>query len=559
MFSKMTLRQKFVTMAIITSVLIVILSGISLYSSRNLNKALGEVATTGQALGNFLLGDMMHDALKSDVLGSLLVSGGDQVSDQAALEGDAKEHVETFQQSLIDNEALPLPAEIIAAIAKVKPALDAYIATSQSLMKLSFQDRKQAISQMPEFFKAFDQLAEDNEKVGEMIENAVVTNHERAEFAAQTANTAIIGASALALVLFAGIAIFILRSIEAPLLLCADALKRISSGDTEITIDYQSNDEIGAIAEAVISYRDSVVHTNTMTADQEKKRVESEKRTQDVEQMTSEFDSIATKAFQTLSTTAAQMKTTAEEMSDTANQTSQRSTTVANASDQASANVQTVATASEELAATINEISGQVAQASNVANEAVNEVNSAAGKVQGLANSAKKIGEVLSLITDIAEQTNLLALNATIEAARAGDAGKGFAVVASEVKNLANQTAKATEEIGGQITDIQTATQDTVSAIEEIGKIVRQVSEISTTISAAVEEQGAATQEIARNVEQASTGTLEVSSNIADVQQATAETGAKSGEVVDAAALLASQCSELDKQFETFLKKIKAA
>jgi len=559
MLKTMTMRQKFMIMAAITSILIVVLSGISLYSTRNLNKALGEVATTGQALGNFLLGDMMHDALKSDVLGSLLVAGGDQVSDLKSLQADVKEHAKNFKQSLADNEALPLSAEIIAAINKVKPALNAYIATSLELVDLSFSDRKLAISRMADFFKAFEILAVENEQVGEMIENAVVVNRNQAADAAQFADLVILGTAVLILAMFAGLAIFIIRSIEAPLRLCSNALAEIGAGNTDVTIDHNSADEVGNIAEAVIAYRNSVIQSSQMSAVQEEERVSKEKRARAIEEMTEKFDTAASGAIQNLASAATQMKSTAEGMSLTAKETIQQSVNVATASNQASKNVQTVAVASEELASTISEIGNQVSQANSIAKDAVNEVSHAAGKVQGLAVSSQKIGEVLSLITDIAEQTNLLALNATIEAARAGDAGKGFAVVASEVKNLANQTAKATEEIGGQITNIQDATQETVTAIEGIGKIVNDVSEISTTIATAVEQQGSATQEIARNVELAATGTQKVTDNISSVQKATEDTGTRSHDVVTAASTLSVESDALRGQIEQFLGNIKTA
>jgi len=207
----------------------------------------------------------------------------------------------------------------------------------------------------------------------------------------------------------------------------------------------------------------------------------------------------------------------------------------------------------------ISEISRQVAQSTQIAGAAVAEVNSANEKVQGLADAAQKIGDVVALITDIADQTNLLALNATIEAARAGDAGKGFAVVASEVKNLANQTAKATEEISSQIGDIQSATEEAVTAIGSIGGTITQMSEIASTIAAAVEEQGAATQEISRNVEQAAAGTGEVSSNIQGVNQAAVEAGASSTQVLSAADELAKNSEVLNSEVTKFMAGVRAA
>ena len=259
----------------------------------------------------------------------------------------------------------------------------------------------------------------------------------------------------------------------------------------------------------------------------------------------------------TVASAATELQSTAQGMEITAQSTSQQSMTVAAAAEEASSNVQTVASAAEELSSSISEISRQVSQSTQIAGAAVAEVDGANQKVQGLAEAAKKIGEVVALITDIADQTNLLALNATIEAARAGDAGKGFAVVASEVKNLANQTARATEEISAQIGGIQTATQDAVQAIGSIGGTIGKMNEIASAIAAAVEQQGAATQEIARNVEQAAAGTQDVSSNIVQVTQAATETGHSAGEVLVAAGELSKQSEVLGSEMKDFIVEMR--
>ncbi len=254
-----------------------------------------------------------------------------------------------------------------------------------------------------------------------------------------------------------------------------------------------------------------------------------------------------------------QLEASAQAMSSTAEQTNSQAAAVAAASEQTSANVQTVSTAAEELSSSIREIGRQVTNAAKTASEAVSQANRTNSTVQGLADAAQKIGAVVELINGIASQTNLLALNATIEAARAGDAGKGFAVVASEVKSLANQTAKATEEIASQITAMQSVTQEAVDAIREIGVAVSGISEIATTIASAVEEQEAATQEIARNVQQAAAGTQEVSSNIVGVTQAANQTGAAAGQVLSVSGELSRQAQALRAKIEKFIADSKAA
>lgn len=276
-------------------------------------------------------------------------------------------------------------------------------------------------------------------------------------------------------------------------------------------------------------------------------------------QLTSDFEAKVGAIVHVVSSAATEMEATAASLNTTAEQTSQQVTAVATASEQASANVQSVASATEELSNSVAEISRQVATSAAVAAKAVDESERTNALVNGLTEAAQKIDAVTSMIHEIASQTNLLALNATIEAARAGDAGKGFAVVASEVKSLANQTAKATEQISAHIAAMQSVTRDTVAAIQSIGATIGQINEIATTIASAVEEQGAATQEIARNVEQAAAGTAEVSGNIAGVTQTVKATGSAAGELLGAAGELAKQAETLDGQVTEFLNEVRAA
>lgn len=253
---------------------------------------------------------------------------------------------------------------------------------------------------------------------------------------------------------------------------------------------------------------------------------------------------------------ATELQASAETMASTAEESSRQAAAVSAASEQASSNVQTVASAAEQLSSSISEINRQVSQSSEIASAAVEEATRTNGAVQSLAAAAEKIGEVVSLINDIASQTKLLALNATIEAARAGEAGKGFAVVASEVKNLADQTSKATTQISAQIGSMQTETKSAVGAISQIGTTIGKISEISTTIAAAVEEQGAATQEIARNVQQVAAGTLEVSNNISGVTDAAEQTGSAASQILQASSELSQQGEVLKSEIEAFLARL---
>ena len=259
-----------------------------------------------------------------------------------------------------------------------------------------------------------------------------------------------------------------------------------------------------------------------------------------------------------VATAASQLQSTANVMSGIASKTNEQTAAVAAAAEEASINVQTVAAAAEELSSSVTEISRQVSQSSTIANTAVAEAERTNHLVEALAESADKIGTIVQLISTIAGQTNLLALNATIEAARAGDAGKGFAVVASEVKSLANQTAKATEEIGQQIGQIQAATKEAVVAIQGIGKTIGEINNTSTAIAAGVEEQGSATKEIARNVQEAATGTREVTTNISGVSQGASETGEAATQVLGAAEGLSQQAALLSNEVKAFIQNAKS-
>ena len=372
----------------------------------------------------------------------------------------------------------------------------------------------------------------------------------------------VVGAVALTiLVVIVGVSMIISRGITKPLSYLSENMMRLSEGDKDITVKFtDQKNEIGDLSRTMDVFLQKTIEMDRMREEQieAEKRAEEEKR-QMMLKMADDFEASVGGVVDQVSSASTEMRASSESMAATAEETSTQSATVAAASEEASANVETVASAAEELSSSIAEISRQVAQASEIAGNAVSEAETTNAKVQGLAEAANKIGEVVALITDIADQTNLLALNATIEAARAGDAGKGFAVVASEVKNLANQTAKATDEIGTQISGIQTSTQEAVTAIEAIGKTIGAIDEVAAGIASAVEEQGAATQEIARNVEQAAAGTQEVSSNISGVNQAANDTGAAATQIQSAASELSQQSETLRIEVDKFLANVRAA
>ena len=350
------------------------------------------------------------------------------------------------------------------------------------------------------------------------------------------------------------------RSITKPLGSMLGVMKQLAEGRTAIDVpDTERRDEVGDIAKSVQVFRDNAVAMEKMKAEQEslKKKAE-EDRKATLMQLAETFDKEVGSIVNTVSSAAESLRGAATDLSSTAEETTRQSATVAAAAEQASTNVQTVAAATEEMSSSIGEIGNRVNDSARIATIAVEEAKNTNAMIEKLAQSAQKVGDVVNLINEIASQTNLLALNATIEAARAGEAGKGFAVVASEVKVLANQTAKATEEISGQITSIQNETQAAVSAIQNIGQTINKISGIATAIASAVEEQSATTKEISRNIQEASTGTTEVSSNIVSVKSAAESTGRSASLVLESSNVLSTESGTLKQKLTAFLTSLRA-
>ncbi len=351
------------------------------------------------------------------------------------------------------------------------------------------------------------------------------------------------------------------RGMVRPLTGLIQAMRLLSAGKLETIVPSRDrNDELGRMAVAMQVFKDGMAETARLRSEQEAIAVcVAADKIAAMNTLADRFETSVGGIVQSVSAAATELQTAAKSLQTTADETAGRATTVAAASEEASTNVQTVAAASEELSASIAEIARLVSDSTQISAAGVREATETNAKVHGLADAAQKIGEVVKLISDIAAQTNLLALNATIEAARAGEAGKGFAVVAAEVKNLATQTARATEDISQQIGSIQGATAQSVDAIESIGSTIGRMNEIAAAVAAAVEEQRSATQEIARNVQQASQGTHEVSANIAGVSKAASEAGSGAGQVMQASAKLAVQGETLRRQVDEFLATIRAA
>ena len=365
---------------------------------------------------------------------------------------------------------------------------------------------------------------------------------------------------AAAVITGVAVGIYLVRDVSSGIASIVRPMQALGSGDLSAEVPHRGEQtEIGAMADTLQVFKEALIAkraADEAVARDAEAKIERGRR---VDNITRDFESAISNIVDTVSSASMQLEHSAGSLSATANRSQQLSTVVAAASEEASTNVQSVASATEELSSSINEISRQVQESARMASEAVEQARRTNDRVGELSKAAARIGDVVELINTIAGQTNLLALNATIEAARAGEAGRGFAVVASEVKALAEQTSKATDEIGQQVSGIQGATQESVGAIKEISGTIERLSEISSAIAAAVEEQGAATQEISRNVQQASQGTQQVSANITDVQRGATETGAASTEVLTAAQSLANDSDRLKSEVGKFLTSVRAA
>jgi methyl-accepting chemotaxis protein len=366
-----------------------------------------------------------------------------------------------------------------------------------------------------------------------------------------------VGLLVLGLLLGGMLGLQTIRAIVRPLGRLNEAMMNITQAklDTRIVID--RDDEIGAALRNLQTVQ-AIVRFDREELKATEKRSATQRKIEMIK-LADHFEGAVGQIIETVSSASNELEASAGTLSSTAERSQQLATKVAAASEEASANVQSVASATEELSSSVNEISRQVQESARMATEAVGQARNTTDRVSELSKAAARIGDVVELINTIAGQTNLLALNATIEAARAGEAGRGFAVVASEVKALAEQTAKATGEIGQQISGIQSATQDSVTAIREISVTIEKLSEISSTIAAAVEEQGAATQEISRNVQQAAQGTHEVSSSITDVQSGAGETGSASSQVLSASRTLSGDSNRLRLEVGKFLTSVRSA
>jgi methyl-accepting chemotaxis protein len=562
MLAKLSIRAKITALVAALLITMAGLGGLGILKLRAMNAATDDIATNWLPTVR-LLGDLRYNVLnyrnliRSHVLA--VTTDGKAAAEKrlATIEGLIKQNQKTYEPMITSPEEKAIYTAWLAQWADYKTTAVKVLEVSRtSLGQVSAESAAALAAVGPMAIKMDETLQKDIDLNNKGADDATV-------FAASTYNSAfysILAIVALAVLVGIGASILVIRDVAQGIASIVRPMQVLGQGDLSADVPHRGEaTEIGSMADALQIFKEALIAKKA--ADEAALREAQAKiaRGQRVETATQHFETAIGEIVETVSSASTELEASASTLTATATHAEQLATAVAAASEEASTNVQSVASATEEMSSSVNEISRQVQESARIANDAVDQARKTNDSVAMLSAAASRIGDVVELINTIAGQTNLLALNATIEAARAGEAGRGFAVVASEVKALAEQTAKATGEIGQQISGIQAATDQSVSAIKEIGLTIGRMSEIASTIAAAVEEQGAATQEISRNVQQAAHGTQEVSANITDVQRGATETGSASTQVLSTAKSLSHDSSRLKSEVARFLDTVRAA
>jgi methyl-accepting chemotaxis protein len=555
----LSIGKRFLLAGSIAILALAIVSALGIWGTNEAAKGTDRVNVISAAIRNQMEADMMHDALRADVLVALRDGRARSAGTQPKDVQETADHIKNFEDRVAANKALALPPEARAAIDAAGPALTAYVDSAKKMVDQAFTDNYAAQDGFPAFLKTFEALEKKMGDTNDAIQHSadVIEADIHAQVQRLLIILAVVIACAVAAV--AGVLTLTSRAVVRPIKAMTSAMSRLASGDMSAEVPGRDRrDEVGAMAEALGVLKENSLRAQELSAQQTDAHASQSKRAQALDQLCRNFDTEMSRGLSDVAQSLEAMQQAVQSMARSAEETAGEAGHATEASSQTATSVGSVASATGELSTTITEITRQVSQSSQIAGEAANQARQTNEQIKGLATAAEKVGAIVQLINEIASQTNLLALNATIEAARAGEAGKGFAVVASEVKNLASQTAKATDEIASHVGAIQTETQRSVSAIQSVASIIEQINQLTNSVTASVEQQGAATQEIVRSVEQATGGTRIVSESIGTVVNAAGESRNAAARLTDVASALTTQSQSLRAEVERFLADVKA-
>jgi methyl-accepting chemotaxis protein len=537
----------------------IVVGAVGLFGMERINSAIETQVMVGSLLKQHMAVDSAGAKLVNEVERAVRIGRMKREEGPAVIER-AKAEVASVLPHLVQQPPAMLPADLGKELVDTHATMKAFTDEVRALAELSFTDNYKAAQGLDPFLATSAQLTQRMATVSDRLE---AVNAATAEETAGIKQTLMMAMIAVIAATIGGLIVFnylVARSVARPIALVTRIMGRMAGGERAIDMPViNGNNEIAQMYGALASFKESLIEADRLTAQQRADAEARVKRHELRDAQCKNFDESVTGLLAGVEEVMAELRKSAQAMSEAARQTEEEARSANLASQSAGGNVNSVAGATEELVASVAEIGRQTERSSEIAARAAARAKDTDRQIQGLADAAQKVGDVVKLITDIAEQTNLLALNATIEAARAGEAGKGFAVVANEVKNLANQTARATEEIAQQVATIQGETKTAVSAIQGISEIVGEINQIAAAIAAAIEQQGSATREIARNIEGASSGTETVSVSISHVSEAATQTGGAAQAMLNAVSKLADRSAQVQGKVSAFLREIRTA
>ena len=525
-----------------------------------LNQELAHANHVSKVLRNHLEGDMMHDALRSDVLAALAAGNPAYGLSMSEVKADLQEHVANFRSLLADNVELTANGQLESVVAAVAPALESYISTATRLVETAAIDEAAALAMLPGFFDDFRALEGAMEQASDEISAVSDSTVAWATLIGTLSQLAILLASLLAIGAVIAIVLGARRRVVGPIVDLTNAMDKLAAGDTSVQAPHADReDEIGRMAGALTKFRENAINRLALEATHRAQEDERNARSRRIEALASGFADQLAATLSTLRESSGRLLSDASSLEHVCDEANRSASKATNATDGANSNVQTIAAATTELSASIQEIATRMSESARSAEQAVAQGAAAGVTAKQMADAARNIDEIVSVIGNVAEQTNLLALNATIEAARAGDMGRGFAVVAAEVKALAGQTSRATEDVSRRIAEIQGISSRSSEQLREVVSLIDQMKQFSVAVAAAAEEQSAATNSIAENVNSAAGLSDEARDSVAAMSSVTAQARAATSSVQNSARSVEDLSTRLNAVAREFLEKLKAA